>query len=78
VTTRLAFKDDEAIVLRGVEREIRRDKDEQLKQRDETIENLKSDQGSVRKLIKQKAGCSSDKAACEDNRRSRMVVSGGH
>jgi hypothetical protein len=53
MTTRLAFKDDELIALRGVERENCRDRDEQLKQRDETIEKFKSDQGSVRKLTKQ-------------------------
>jgi hypothetical protein len=66
MTSRLAFKNAEAIELRGVEREIRQNRDDQLKQqRDETIEKLKSDQRSVRKLTKQ---------AFHLNRRSRIGV----
>ena len=53
MTTQQAFKNDEALVKRGVQREIRLDRDEQLKQRDETIEKHKTDQRSVRKLTKQ-------------------------
>jgi uncharacterized protein YllA (UPF0747 family) len=50
---RVVFKDDEAIMLRVVVREICRDRDAQLKQWDEIIEKIKPDHGSVSKLTKQ-------------------------